>query len=339
MTPPVSLPGCVPLRHRASPFAAARQADAVARARPMLGGMSSWMRGVVVAGCAAAACGKVEHRSGAPDAAGDDGGDDDGDGTLDGGGGEDAGPALDKTGLVYVFAQNYTQDGSLVLTSTATARFGAVETEDCEVELAGSECRVLACRPRAPVSPLPAAGNITIEGLDSYALEPSNDGSYPVESVEGVIFSDGSSVSALATGGEVPEFAIEELVAPYSIGFQGAPSSDAPTPLSASADYELVWGGIAASDQVRIDIAAPPGGDGVRRRIACALLAGNGALVIPSEALARLPLGELLFEARVETSRSITAGDYEVTLTAAVVARVGDDATFDWARGAIVLGR
>jgi hypothetical protein len=300
--------------------------------------MSCWMRGVIAVGLAAlAACGKaVDNRDRTPDAGGDDGGDD-GDGTVDGGE-QDASP-LDKTGRIVVFARNYTQDGSPVLSSTATARFGAVEPEDCQVDLAGTECRVLACRPREPAGPLPSAGNITLEGLDAYALEPANEGVYPPLDVQGVIFSDGGMLSALATGGEVPEFEIRDLVAPYSIGFQGAPSSDAPTPVSAGADYQLSWGGISASDDVRIEIAAPPGGDGVRMRIVCGLKAGQGGVIIPSEALLRLPLGEVLFEARVETSRTVTAGDHEVTLTAVVVARVGDDATFDWARGTIVLGR
>ena len=101
----------------------------------------------------------------------------------------------------------------------------------------------------------------------------------------------------------------------------------------------LSWGGIAPTDTMRVSLAGPRDGDGVRKLIDCSFGAGLGDLTISSEALQLLPVGELQFESRVERSAMIEAGDYTITFTAGVVARTGDDATFDWAAGTVLLGR
>jgi hypothetical protein len=298
---------------------------------------------------AAAGCGKAV---GAGDDAADDGSDDPGedasddagddatdDGGVDAGGdGADASPLDENKGLIHVFARNYTRGGDSVLESTITARFGAYETEVCSVVLAGSQCRVLDCEERDPVSPSPDAGNITIEGLQDAALMPDGDGAYAPVELPAVILSEGGTVSALSTGGEVPAFDIIDLTGPYSIGFQGGvPTSAGSISISASEDYTLFWGGIEQTDTVKISLSGARGGNGVRRLLDCNLLAGTGELTFSSEALALLPQGDLAFEAHTETSATATAGDHEITLTAAAVARLGDDAAGDWASGTVML--
>jgi hypothetical protein len=299
-----------------------------------------------VAVVAAAGCGKAV---GAGDDAADDGGDDPGeddagdDGTDDGGvdaggDGADASPLDENKGLVHVFARNYTRGGDIVLESTITARFGAYETEVCSVVLAGSQCRVLDCDGRDAPSPSPDAGNITIEGLQDAALMPDGDGAYAPVELPAVILSEGGPVSALSTGGEVPAFDIIDLTGPYSIGFQsGVPTSAGSISISASEDYTLFWGGIVQTETVKISLSGARGGNGVRRLLVCNLLAGAGEVTFSSEALALLPQGELAFEARTETSATAMAGDHEITLTAAAVARLGDDAAGDWASGTVML--
>ena len=308
--------------------------------------MSLRVGGLVLVVCVAAAAGCGKAVSEGDDTAddGDDGGDDTGDDTGDDGG-PDAGDDPDAAGtdggpgLIHVFARNYTRNEQLVLESTITAQFGGVETETCTILLAGSQCRVLECDQRESSTPRPDAGNITIEGLQDAALMPDRDGVYPPLELDAVILSEGGQVSALSTGGEVPAFEIIDLEAPFSIGFQGGvPTGAGPITLSAGADYQIFWAGIRASDTVKISLTGPRDPDGVRRFIDCTLQAGNGEVTMSSEALELLPQGDLQFEAHTETSTTITAGSHEVTLTAAAVARLGDDASADYASGLVMLG-
>ncbi|HKE18640.1 MAG TPA: hypothetical protein VKB80_27375 [Kofleriaceae bacterium] len=291
-----------------------------------------------------AACGKAVEDGDAADAAADDGGDVDA-GDDDGGDAgadaatDDASPR-DTRGLVRIFARNYTDAGdNLILSSTVTAGFGAYEDEDCAVELAGTECQVLACTERDPERPAPHAGAITVEALQEVVLMPGSDGAYAPREVDTVVFSDGGMLSVLAVGGDVPAFDVTDMVAPYPIGFQsGVPTSAGPVKLSAAADYALTWGGIEATDTVRIVLAGPRDGDGTRRLVSCSLGAGAGAVTIDSEKLQRLPVGDIAFEATTERSETIEAGDYTISVIAAVVARLGDDASGDWAAGTVLLG-
>jgi hypothetical protein len=308
-------------------------------------GMSLLLLGTLVA---PAACGKAVDGSGGAeaDATTDDGGDDDaGDDASDDGGDADAaadGDAStpDTRGLVRVFARNYTDSGdNLILSSTVTAAFGSYEDEDCAVELAGTDCQVLACTGRDRQRPAPHAGAITIEALDDFVLMPGSDGAYDPLDVDTVVFSDGAMLSVLAAGDDVPAFALMDMVAPYPIGFQdGVPTSAGPIKLSAAADYALFWGGIEATDTVSITLAGPRDGDAVRRLVTCSLGAGAGGVTIDSEKLQMLPVGEIQFEARTLRSETIEAGDYTITVSAEVVARLGDDATGDWAAGTVLLG-
>lgn len=305
----------------------------------MRGLLWQWLGGaVLVAGIALPACGKVESAD--VDATSDDGGDDDG-GNPDAAGDEpDAAPGA-AVGQIHIFSRNYTNElGVLILNSSATAAFGDSATEDCTVLLPGTECRVLECTAREPPTPRPAAGAIVIEGVNAEqaVLMPGEDGVYAQVDTNTVVLSDGGPVSALAAGGDIPAFEIADLIAPYSIGFQGGvPTSAGPVKVTASADYELFWGGIEPTDRVRISLAGPRS-EGVRRLVDCDLAAGNGRVTFSSAALSLLPQGEIAFEARVETTTVETAGDYEVTFTAAVVARNGDDAGANWAEGRILLG-
>jgi hypothetical protein len=298
--------------------------------------MGGWLRVriqilIVVTWAALPACGKAVD-PGAVDGGddGDDTGDDDGAADAGNDGGLD-----DMRGLVYVFSGNFTDAGTTVLNSSAIAAFGAYETETCVVELPGAECQVLACNEHTPSSPAPDAGDITIESLEDTVLTPGAGGIYAAyESGDQLLFSDGESVSASALGADVPAFEIT-LDAPYHIGFNGGVPNQGspPVDVSAAADYVLFWSAIAPGDSVLIELTGPRDGEGVRRLIKCTVPAGNEQVTLTSSALSRLPFGELIFESRIETSETAMAGDYEVTLTAAVVMRDGGDATFNWAIG------
>jgi len=313
--------------------------------------MSSWfLRVLLVACCAGTGCGKaVDPTPATPDGgSGDDGSDDDGggDGGADDGADDDDGAdvdaavASDTRGRIEVFTRNYTDiNGDNPLDSTVTAQFGSYETEDCVEELAGSDCQVVRCTDREPPSPAPQAGNITIEGVQQAVIMPGDDGFYAPLKVDQTLLSDGGNLSVFGVGGEVPEFSILDLTVPYSLGFGGdVPTSAGPIELSASADYNLFWNGISATDTMIIKMTGPADGDGVTTRIECSVTAGVGAVTITADALGLLPQGEVQFESLTRTSTRGSADDYDIELIATVVSRLGDDAAGDWAAGTVLLG-
>ncbi len=299
----------------------------------------------------AAACGKAVSSGGDPDAGGDDGGDgsdgaDDDDGGDDIVGDDDDGTEADAApagaGLIVASSSTFTDPkGNLRESSFARAFFGDYETESCEVEVEDPECRVLACTPRTAAAPFPEAGLIVIQidTIDTATLTPAKGGAYNAYGAAETMFQDGAEISVFAAGDDVPAFDVD-LTAPFSIGFQGAvPTGSTPIAISAAAGHDMTWGGIEPNDTVHVTLSALPDGDNVRRVVNCSLAAGVGRLFFSPEVLSAMPQGDLAFEARVEQSDTVPAGDYEVTFTASVVARVGgDDETADAASGTMVLG-
>lgn len=290
----------------------------------------------LVAVACLAACGGATDNSPGVDAASDDGGDEV-DASDDGG--ADASPER-SAGEVFVFSRNYTNhEGTLILSSTASAIFGDYATEECVVALAGASCQVLDCTARDP-GPPESAGTILVEGdLQETMLVPGTEGYAPVDLAE-LIFSDGNAVSVSATGDQVPNFSATVDV-PYHIGFNGdVPTSAGPVTIAASFDWNLFWVSFEPDDVVRIDLAGPRNNDGVRRRIDCSVPAGDNQVTLTSTALGMLPLGELTFEARVELTHPIEAGSYDIAIRTAVVMRSGDAGPeFNWAAGTVLLGR
>jgi len=315
--------------------------------------MSPTLRGLMLTICVAlaAACGKAVDSAGDADAApggddGSDGADDDGsdDGGDDGAGddGAEADAAPPGAGLIIASSTSFTDEtGTLRESSFARAFFGDHETESCVVEVEDPECRVLACTPRSPTKPFPDAGLIVIQGdtIDQVGLTPAVNGAYDAYGADAPLFEDGAEFSVFAAGADVPAFDVD-LTAPFSIGFQGAvPTGSTQIAISAAAGHDMTWGGIEPNDTVHVTLSALPDGDNVRRVVDCSLAAGVGRLFFSSKVLSAMPQGNLDFEARVETSDTDLAGDYQVTFTASVVARVGgDDQTADAARGTMVLG-
>jgi hypothetical protein len=298
-------------------------------------------------------CGKaVDSTPGSVDAGGDDGddtSDDTGDDTGDIDGSPDDGDEVDAAvddqtvGRIVVFTRNYTDElgGENPLDSTVTAAFGDFATESCVEELAEEYCRVLACTPRAPAATRPDAGEIAIAGVQETVIAPQPSGVYEDLFVDQTLLSDGGNLTVSASGGEIEAFDIVDLVVPFSAGFQPgtAPTAASSVPVSAGDGWSLVWGGIEASDTFRITLGATaPDDDGATRRIECSLDAGFGGVTISPDALNLLPQGELAFEAVNERTIKSKVGDYAIDLVARVVNRNGDDATADWARGAVILG-
>lgn len=315
--------------------------------------MSPDLRGVLsLALLAGLGCGKaVDSTPGTVDAGSDDG-DDVGDDTDDDPGGIDAssddGDEPDAAndpllGRIVVFTRNYTDElgGDNPLDSTVSAAFGDFETESCSEELVEEFCRVLACSPRTPSATLPDAGDISIQGVQDTLISPQRSGVYEDLFVDQTLLSDGGTLSVFASGGEIGEFSIEDLTVPYSAGFQPgtAPTAASSVSVSAGDGWSLQWGGIEASDTFRITLAATaPDSGSITRRIECSLDAGFGGVEISPDALNLMPEGELAFEAVNERSTKAEVAGYTVDLVARVVNRVGDDASFDWARGAVDLG-
>lgn len=316
--------------------------------------MSSDLRGVLLfALVAGVGCGKaVDSTPGSVDAGEDDGddtGDDPGDdtGEIDASpdDGEDPDASIEDalSGRIVVFTRNYTDElgGENPLDSTVTAAFGDFQTEDCTEELVEEYCRVLACTPRDPGVMLPDAGDISIQGVQDTLISPQASGVYEDLFVDQTLLSDGGTLSVFAAGGEIAAFSIEEMVVPYSAGFQPgtAPTAASSVSVSASDGWSLGWGGIEGSDTFRITLAAPtPDGEDVTRRIECSIDAGFGAITISADALNLLPQGELAFEAVNERTTKAEVSGYVVDLVARVVNRTDDDATGDWARGTVILG-
>jgi hypothetical protein len=312
--------------------------------------MSRCLQGVVLMACVAlaAACGKAVQSGGDPDAGddsddGSDGSDDDdlGDDIV-GDDGTEADAAPSGAGLIIASSSTFTDaKGTLRESSTARAFFGDYQTESCEVELEDPECRVLACSPRTAAATFPEAGLIVIQvdTVDTATLTPAKGGAYNAYGADATMFPDGAEISVFAAGDDVPAFDVD-LTAPFSIGFQGAvPTGSTPIAISAAAGHDMTWGGIDPNDTVHVTLSALPDGDNVRRVVDCSLAAGVGRLFLSGKILSAMPQGDLDFEARVETSDTVPAGDYQVTFTASVVARVnGDDQTADAARGTMVLG-
>jgi hypothetical protein len=290
---------------------------------------------LIAVACLAACGGATDNTPGSADAASDDGGDE-----VDAGddGGADASPER-STGEVYVFARNYTNnEGTLILSSTASAVFGDYKTEDCVVALAGANCQVLDCTSRDP-GPPQSAGTILVEGnLQETTLVPGSAGYAQVDLGE-LIFSDGNAVSVSAPGDEVPNFSVT-ADCPYHIGFTGGvPTSAGPVKITASQDWQLFWSSFEQDDVVRIDVVGPRDNGGLRRRIDCSVPASDNQVTLTSTALGMMPLGEVVFEARVEQSLPIEVGEYDVTIKTAVVMRAGDSPEFNWASGSVLLGR
>ncbi len=316
--------------------------------------MSRLLRGLMLTCCVAlaAACGKAVDSSGDPDAAADDGADGS-DGTSDDGSddsgddvtgddGAEADAAPPGKGLLIASSTSFTDEtGTLRESSFARAFFGDHETESCVVELEEPECRVLACTPRTATTPFPEAGLIVIQvdTIDQATLTPAKNGAYNAYGAAAPLLQDGADLAVFAAGADVPAFDVD-LTAPFSIGFQGAvPTGSTPIAISAAAGHDMTWGGIEPNDTVHVTLSALPDGDNVRRVVDCSLAAGVGRLFFSSKVLSVMPQGNLDFEARVEQSDTVPAGDYQVTFTASVVARVGgDDQTADAARGTMVLG-
>jgi len=227
-----------------------------------------------------------------------------------------------------------------VQSSFARAWFGNYQGEDCTTVLQEPECSVLDCTPVSGPAPYPEAGLIVIQvdTIDSATLTPAKNGVYNAYGASSVLFPDGAEVSVFAAGDDVPAFDID-LVAPHSIGFLGGvPTSSTPIAISAAAGHDMTWGGVASTDTVHVTLSALPDSEQVRRRVDCSLAAGVGRLFLSSAVLSLMPPGDLDFEARVQTSGMAAAGDHEVTFTAQVVARTGDSAADDWARGTMTLG-
>jgi hypothetical protein len=316
--------------------------------------MKCCLRGVVILACFAPACGKAVDRGAgadatdaAPDDDGgddgdvDDGGDDDGSGDDgdDDGGGSDAGATGE--GFILASSTTYTSEGGdLEQSSFARAFFGDYRTESCKVEREEPECRVLSCTPRDPAVPNPEAGVVVIQvaSVDAAQMTPGKNGAYNAFGAAAQLFDDGAALTALAPGADVPAFEIP-LIAPFSIGFQPdlVPTPDNPISMSASEGHDMTWGGISASDTVHVTLSALPDEDQVSRRIDCTLPAGVARLFLTPDALSLMPLGALDFEARVETTATVTAGDYQVTFTASVVARTGDSPADNAATGTVML--
>ncbi len=314
--------------------------------------MSRCLQAVVLMACVAqsAACGKAVQSGGDPDAGGDDS-DDSSDSADDaedlgddivGDDGTEADAAPAGAGLIVASSSTFTDpDGTLRESSFARAFFGDYQTESCAVELEDPECRVLACSPTTAATSFPEAGLIVIQvnTVDTATLTPAKGGAYNAYGADATMFPDGAELSVFAAGDDVPAFDVD-LTAPFSIGFQGAvPTGSTPIAISAAAGHDMTWGGIDPNDTVHVTLSALPDGDNVRRVVNCSLAAGVGRLFLSSKVLSAMPQGDLEFEARVERSDTVPAGDYQVTFTASVVARVGgDDQTADSARGIMVLG-
>lgn len=308
--------------------------------------MRSCLCPLVLLGCIApAACGKaVDSAAGADAGPGDDGsGDDDpADGDdLDGGDRPDGGDGDDDAprGLIVAESTTFTDETGLHQTSTARAFFGDYETEDCALELADGDCRLLSCRPRPAATPFPEAGLIVIQvdTIDQATLTPGEQGAYNAFGAEAPLFADGAEVAAFAAGADVPAFDID-LQAPSSIAFTvPVPSSGSAIGVSAANDYDLTWAEPDSPDQVHVTISALPDQDRVRRVIDCGQFGPIGHITVSSEILSLVPPGDLDFEARVEASDTVRAGAYAVTMTASVVARQGDGQDSNAARGTLVL--
>jgi hypothetical protein len=305
--------------------------------------MSACLRGLALFMCIATACGKaVEPSSRAPDAGGEDGSDDGGT-TIDAGDdgrGADAGGPARKARIIASTANFTDATGAPVRSSFARAWFGDFQGQDCTTVLQELECSVVDCIPVPASPPYPEAGLIVIQvnTIDSATLTPAMNGVYNAYGASSLLFPDGAQLAVFAAGDEVPAFDID-LVAPSSIGFQGGvPTSSTPLAISAAAGHDMSWGGVEPTDTVRVTLTALPDTDQVTRRVDCSLAAGVGRLFLSSAVLSLMPRGELAFEARVQTSGVAAAGDHEVTFIAQVVARTGDSAADDWARGTTTLG-
>jgi hypothetical protein len=309
--------------------------------------MKRCLRGLVILACVAPACGKAvdpgvgADTDGAP--VGDDGTGDGDDGADDGGDGDDGDAGSTGKGSIVASSTSYRDaNDNFQESSLARASFGEYETERCEVEREEPECRVLACTPETPTAPYPEAGRIVIEVgiIESAEMTPGEDGAYAAFEAAEELFEDGDDLTASAEGAGIPPFAID-LVAPSSIAFEPelVPTPDEAITISASKGHDMVWSpaGIEPTDTVHVTLSAAPDEDEVRREIDCTLPAGVGRLFLTPAALSLMPLGALDFEARVETASTETAGGYEVTFTASVVARNGNSPSDNAADGTVML--
>ncbi|HKE16433.1 MAG TPA: hypothetical protein VKB80_16285 [Kofleriaceae bacterium] len=303
---------------------------------------------LLAAAPSAAACGKaVDSSAGGTDAGGgDDGpGSDDGAGDDDGGsaadadpgGGADAAP-VPRDGRIYALSVSYVDEAGLpVQSASVEAAFGAIDAEECQVVLVDGACSLRSCTPRELPAEAPDAGaiDIAIDDEPVTQMAPDRQGTYPPFERDGdELFDIGPGLTAQAAGGDVPAFELA-VAAPAPIVLEDAvPTSAGAIDVSEAAGYVQRWQPGAETDRIRIDMTSSPAGDDLLLRLSCSVQASVPDLAIAPGLLALLPVGTLDFEARVESEATATAGDYDVSLTAAVVAT---DAGGNRAKGTINL--
>ena len=294
----------------------------------------------------APACGKaVDSSAGGTDAGGgddgpgsDDDGDDDGSAAdADPGGGADAAP-VERGGRIYALSVSYVDEGSLpVQSASVEAAFGAIDAEKCQIVLVDGVCSLRSCTPRELPDEAPDAGaiDIAIDDEPITQMAPDPQGTYaPFERDGDELFDVGPALTARAAGGDVPAFELA-IAAPTPIALEDAvPTSAGAIDVSEAEGYVQRWQPGGDADRIRIDMTSSPVGEDLHLRLSCSVQASVPDLAIAPGLLALLPIGALDFEARVESESTATAGDYDVSLTAAVVAT---DAAGNRAKGTINL--
>ncbi|MCA3014634.1 MAG: hypothetical protein INH41_19805 [Myxococcaceae bacterium] len=153
------------------------------------------------------------------------------------------------------------------------------------------------------------AGTLTVTGLADGGLTLTGGVNGYAQSIAGPVFVAGALVSVAASGGAVPAFTAQ-VTAPgaATLTAPACPSRICPA-LSRAAGVPVSWTG--GTGTVVVQVLA--GTD----QVLCQFPASSGAGMVPAAALASLPLGSgsLLFS--TQNSRSVQAGLFPVTVTAA----------------------
>jgi hypothetical protein len=261
---------------------------------------------------------------------GDDGGDaadgDAGDSSIadasDGGAGNDASDAGNGSDadagaiLGSIFVENYA--GSQPQGMVFAAFYDTPQSSNCTTTVYGA-CTYNDCPNAADGGTPVSAGTLTVAGgalgNNGVALSPQANGTYTYQ-VNGALFSQGDTMSASASGANVPAFGPETVVGTGLVGIT-APLANMQGmyTISTAQDLTVTWTGGESNAQVLIEVE---GNSGMNTRYAyCLWDAAAGTGTIPSAALAGLAnLGSGVFVWGEWRITNFTAGAYPLQFTA-----------------------
>jgi hypothetical protein len=127
--------------------------------------------------------------------------------------------------------------------------FQSATTQACTITTSGS-CAVYSCPGGQPQPTGVSAGTLTISGGSIPAgttISPDTTNSYTYQS-SGTLYSAGQTLTVSATGGTVPAFGPESVVAPGLPTLVAPPASTGGYTISTAADLGVQWlGGVAGA--------------------------------------------------------------------------------------------